>query len=476
MRPSRVLTLVAITAGLLVALIAGPASWTASGADGSHTLTPAPACPGEDSCVTIAGNSSVGGGTVEAGPTQNLGDNQWVYINTYGFTPDAQLRADLCTDTAALVSSQPLCLSAPTTLILNAASAVTTLADGTEQWSYQVGEESTSSPPLPGRVISTGAPGSFYCDATHQCSVDITNIGVGASNQDDPFSAQNTAVLPITFASNTLGCGTTAASVDTESEFGMELLLPIAAANSCNNPNPTIAFNTALDGVGAVTAVQSDAAEVAFTDDPEVAGQQAVLKQGNFKLIPVALTANVVGFKAQMGEDQLPFPLPGLDLTPNMAAGLLIGTYTGPNGADAVKCSKIAGGCATAACGSAKPVYCSVLAMLNYRAGFSLPTSFQTFVRSDTAGSTGLFFDWLCNAPSAATDPSVAVPISVTPAGAPHSRTPSRNRNQAPLFWRRPSGLPAIRSRLARTTTSTRPRRWVPRCSTTPTTTRTSRC
>src|SRR6201999_369387 len=127
------------------------------------------------------------------------------------------------------------------------------------------------------------------------------------------------AGIPITFAASQSGCGGTAASVDTESEYGIEFLLPLAAKASCASPNPSIAFNTAADGLGAVTSLAAGSTGVAFTDDPESTDQQQILTQGNYSLIPVALSANVVAFKAQESQASSLYPLNSLDVTPTMA-------------------------------------------------------------------------------------------------------------------------------------------------------------
>ena len=201
----------------------------------------------------------------------------------------------------------------------------------------------------------------------------------------------------------------TAASVDTESEYGIEFLLPVAAAASCSLPDPSVAFNTAQNGLSAVTSLATGADEVAFTDDPQSADQQQIFTQGNYHLIPVALSANVVGFKAQDSQAGTLFPLNTLDLSPLMAAGLLTGSYDTPLSADDVSCTGET--CPVPPCialGKKAPKTCGLFNMANYQADFEFPQQFESFVRSDTAGSNGLLYDWLCNAPNA------GVPISIT--------------------------------------------------------------
>jgi hypothetical protein len=368
----------------------------------THALTPAPACPAEDTCESIAGDSNVSSGTVEVGPTQNLGVNQWVYINLYGFTPNSSVHINYCTNVASF-PTQPLCLTSGTALISNADYVVHTLNDGSQALSYQVLEVDTTDQALIGQEPGNGnVSGSFFCDASTPCSIDITNTGVQGL-ATTTMTQQNTAVVPVTFQAPSSGCGANVnpASVPTESEFGIEFVLPIAANASCSQANPSDAFNTAADGEAAMSAVGAGAAQVAFTDDPEAADQQNIITSGNYKLIPVALTANVVAFKAVSFQDQNLFPLNTMDLTPTMAAGLLTGVYDTNADADAVACNKV--GCPNPPCTPSRPLSkqtCSLLGLVNFQSGFNFPGAYEAFVRSDDAGSTGLLFNWLCNAPS----------------------------------------------------------------------------
>ena len=184
--------------------------------------------------------------------------------------------------------------------------------------------------------------GTFYCNAASPCSLDVIDSGVNGLGEKTA-SPDNTAQFPITFAQPFSGCGGSAASVTTESEYGIEFLLPIASAAACSRPVPTLAFNTAQDGLGAVQSLATGSAGVAFTDNPESSEQQAVLTGGNYKLIPVALTANVVGYKAEQEQGGILYPVSSFDLTPTMAAGVLTGVYGTPQSADEVTCSRVFG-------------------------------------------------------------------------------------------------------------------------------------
>ena len=272
-------------------------------------------------------------------------------------------------------------------------------SDGTSSTSFQVAE---AQPPnqLSGTLPSSGHPDQpFSCDSTDPCSIDVTEPYINLNLEP---SAANTIAIPITFRSGAACPG--ASIVTTESEFGIEQLLPQVASLACasQSATPPLALNTALDGVSAVTALTSGAAKVAFTEDPESPDQQALLKKGHYAVIPVALTANVVGFRAYMSGTGGIYPLAGLKLTPTEVAGLATYLYTGPTKGDVAKCP--AGSLPQGWCTDPSPCLgpvggafsCEILGELNAQPGFILPTVYGSFVRSDASGVTDQLFSWLC--------------------------------------------------------------------------------
>ena len=419
----------------------------------SHAITPAPACPALYVCTTIPSSAGSTGGVVQAGPTQNLGDTQWVYVNLYQFTPGTSVEVAYCTDTEPLTAGSPLCVSSGYVLSANPAPEYSTqiLSDGTQALSFQVLDIDSSNDPFRGQEPgNANVTGTFYCNSTSPCSLDVIDSGVNGLGEKTA-SPDNTAVFPIGFAQPFSGCGGTSASVTTESEYGIEFLLPVASAAACAGPDPTLAFNTAQDGLGAVQSLADGSAQVAFTDNPESQQQQQVLTGGNYKLIPVALSANVVGFKAEQGSGGVLYPVSTYDLTPTMAAGLLTGIYETPQSADEVQCSQSLGcpsfggtvctkragvtTCTPAPC----PYHpsdqkknqvgaCSLYAELNFD-NFVISQQNESFVRSDDAGSIGLAFEWLCHAP--------VVPVTVDipeASGTPYVATYSDNMTAAQLI------------------------------------------
>ena len=336
----------ALLASLCATFAAGLIPSAVSAAQPHDTITPAPStCPAQFVCTTIPSSADSSGGVVDAGPTQNLGDTQWVYVNLYQFTPGTDVEVAYCTDTQSLSAGPPLCASSGYVLSANPSPQYSTeiLTDGAQSLSFQVLDIDSSNDPFQGQEPGdANVKGTFYCNATSPCSVDVIDSGVDGLGEKTA-SPDNTAQFPITFATPFSGCGGSAASVTTESEYGIEFLLPIASAASCGRPDPTLAFNTAQDGLGAVQSLAAGSVGVAFTDNPESSEQQAVLTGGNYKLIPVALTANVVGFKAEQEQGGILYPVSSFDLTPTMAAGVLTGVYGTPQSADEVSCSQSLG-------------------------------------------------------------------------------------------------------------------------------------
>lgn len=387
-----------------------PSAGASSGVEAS-TSEQAPACPANYTCASMPCPAGQDCGTVEAGPTSELGPDQWVYINLYDFAPGATVDLNYCADVAPL-TTEPLCVENGSSVLQYPEVPIDTFpsgsAAGTASISFQVVEVASPNPPLTG-----GVPGnsneqgeSFYCDGASQaCSIDVTEPQLDTPGSEIP-NPTNTVVIPVSFAPSTSGCST-GTIVNAESEAGIsQTLLAEASRLSCaNDTDPTIAFDTEQDGPTAVQALSQGAVQVAFTDDPEAADEQASLKSGNFDLIPIALTAEVIGFKATMATGGVEYPDDSLDLTPDMVAGLVAGYFTEATNADLVPC---AGGCPVPPCLS-KGRPCSLLGELNYTTGFQFPKQYGAFVRSDNDGTTDELFQWLCSATS-----NESVPVNGT--------------------------------------------------------------
>jgi hypothetical protein len=392
-------------------------------------LVPCPAgVPSTDTCAAMPCKAGQYCGTVVADPTQDLGPGQFVYLSFSGFAPDDNgVIVYYCSDPGggstlnAPGGAPPTCADQNTNSFSEARQFITTypatssavLPPGTAGTAMQAAEVASPSNPLQAakyEPAATTEPG-FYCDGSvaNACSIVITDAAITPGNS--VTSIANSVEIPITFQPTTGGCPN-GAVVPTESEFGTDLLMPTLARLSCQS-NPATAVipdETATDGLSAVTdlGAGSFAPDIAFTDDPEAADQQAKLKSGSFALIPVALTANVVGFYSQLF---VPFPatffpLQQMDLTPTMAAGLLT-HYPGYPDAhstdDSDPCSGPSLGTGGNCLSGPGPCFgqptCSLYSQLNFVNGFNQFVTYTSVLRSDTAGATDQLFTWLCDAP-----------------------------------------------------------------------------
>jgi hypothetical protein len=353
-------------------------------------------------CKSIPGAPSVSGGTVEIEPTTGLGSNQWVYIRGSNFNPGTYIRIDYCSNKNGNPALDP-CVGSRSDVIVQSSVITQTLNDGTFYYSYQVAEASTPTQELTGTYLGTLSTPKvpFLCDNSTQCAIQVTTLGTG--NGSSIASDSNTAIFPVTFYTASKACGSRAQKVTTESEFGIESVLTIVDQETCVSPTPVIAFNTAFDDYAALESLTAANTQIAFIDNPQNSDMKDLLAQGNYKLIPIALTANVIAFRSTVSRNQNLFPLTTLSLTPSMVAGLLTGQYTSPIDSDLVTCpgSK----CPIPPCPQhTKKTHkhgpqCSLITLLNFSPGFLLPQQSNSFVRSDETGSTGVLFQWLCNAP-----------------------------------------------------------------------------
>jgi hypothetical protein len=392
----RTRTLRAVIAFLLVAAaVATGATLASSGSAGaaSSHATPAPPCQNGDSCVVIPCSTSPCP-TLEAGPVTNLGPAQYVFVHLYNFPVGDLPAVWYCSAVQSLATGPPVCSVAP------GPEQLPVFADGTAFVSYQVLERANDGSDalvgeVPGKPTDTG---SFYCDdGADPCALDIFDSGLDGQTTPD---TNNTAVVPLNFVPSSSGCpkGTV---VNSESDFGIEGLISQVAPASCSGTAPAIPVNTSLNSLSAVQDLVSDQVQIAFTDDPLGADEQTALSGSgtHYAYIPVAASADVIGFAADESETTNPFvlyPDTSFQLTPNMVAGLTSMQYAAPGTADglpAVTCPNPVPG------GSPKNVKpCPAMEAINAKTGFLPPTIYWGVVRSDNAGITDEIFNWLCAA------------------------------------------------------------------------------
>jgi len=363
------------------------------------TLTPAPPCPSGWTCVAMPCPNAGACGQVEVGPTSNLGTDQWVFVRLYGFSNSDSVGTYYCQDTGNLNPS-PNCAMNGSALLSYPFTVVKPFADGSSGFSFNVPlvDEASGTPLSGGIPPSPPTTETFYCTQTEHCAIEISSRSLSANNSLTP-TPRNAVRIPLSFAAPSNGCPS-GRIISTESEFGIERLLPREASYLCSGAHPSLPLNTAINGREAVTALAEGIVPVAFTDDPNAASQQAQLKKGNFILIPIALSANVLAYRAQISDGFTVYPKGQLSVTANVAAGILSGAYQAPSTADLVACN---GPCSTPLRG---PCFhptgdCSFFSQVNNDAGFFTTKAYGAYPRSDTAGATSQTLSWICSLPPA---------------------------------------------------------------------------
>jgi hypothetical protein len=355
-------------------------------------------CPVGSSCATIPAQCPAGTTCPEVilTPTTDLGSDQAVFITAENFAANAPIYVYYCSDRHTLAQADPVCMIGATPEMPEPEVVLTASPEGTSSISFATEEDTDDgNGPLTGKVVGTQTVGSFYCDDyTNPCSIDITDPLLDSGGGFNFVLNPNNAVaVPISFAKPSTGCPA-ATFVDTSSEFGIDRIFPIASEFDCVGKAPAIAVNTAIDSLQAVTGMVGGANQLAFIDEPDAPDVQAELAQldvggkPSYALIPIGLSAEVIGFQATMSSiaGRL-YPDNVFSLTPTMVAGLVTNYYSNPSDADIVKHCGIFG------------KKCSLLSALNTESGFRAPAQFGGYVRSDQSGDTSELFDWLCSAP-----------------------------------------------------------------------------
>ncbi len=373
----------------IVVPFSGAATATADGSNLSTTdlqAVGAPPCPTGWSCLAMPCPTANHCGVVEAGPTNNLGSDQWVYLNFYGFTPAQSLHLFYC-HVPTQAEPNNWCSYNSTDTQPQPTAVVQAKSDGTTQFSFQAvtadstgGAASALSGRDPGNLADTG---TFFCDpgGSNNCSIDIVNPSLGNHGSLEP-NATTTMVIPLSFAVPSAQCAA-ATQVNAEGEFGADLLLGTTDAATCaaKGSSATIPFETSIDGLAGLQALASGSVQMAFTDDPQAASQQAIITKNNYLAIPVALSANTISYRSQVAILNQVLPQSGLKLSANMVAGLFTAGYTAPTQADVIPCTL----------GT-----CPGMWFLNDQQPYDPASTYGAFLRSDTSGPTDQLFGWLC--------------------------------------------------------------------------------
>ena len=383
-------------------------------------------CPGGVAqCVTLSAPcSSRPCLTVTAGPTENVGIGQYVFLDLSNFPPGDTVRVAYCptTDPVTIVAD-PQCAQGPflgsgTNL---SPSVLPVQADGTVQASFptEVDASGESNVPISANQLVTTVPppppATFFCDnGPDYCAIEVTDDGPGESNPD--ATAANTIIIPLTFAASSNGCPASDPLLFTDSAFSVEHFIPAAVDSTCSSSSGVAVANTATNTEEVVSDFAAGGSQIVFTDDPNDPVQLAAIQGQQYTFIPVAVSATVVAFLAGDSGRGVGYPVSSYDLTPNMVAGLITSNYTEPNGSDVLipplECAQIAG------CSSSDESNYDAFDLLNPApAGLSTPGQFGLSFSSVASGASYQVTDWLCHAPNVPF--TVSVPLKTAGASEP---------------------------------------------------------
>lgn len=416
--------IVLFSASLLVGAAGAPQRAGASQGnlpDSTLEAAGAPACPQGGTCLAMPCPTANQCGVVETSPASNLGPNQWVYLHLYGFPAQTSLQIYYCSENSTVVTLQApysgtasgrLCSFEGTSQQPIAMPTVQTLADGTLDYSFQT-EENVYDPTATAPCLGIGGqipgvPGQvgqclesdgvtqdpnfhqFFCDTSGQnnCDIVIVNPSLGPDPGSTTPNDQNSINIPVAFQNSSSACAS-ATQLLAEGDWGPDLLLGATDQATCQAKGSAavVPFYTAENGLTALNLLEKGSIQLAFTDDAQSSTQQAYFKRDGFLSIPIALSATTVGYLAQMQYQGTSVPESGIELSANMAAGILSGVYGSPLSSDLGPCSYGA--------------ECPFLASVNNQAGYQQNlTLFGGYIRSDTAGVTDQMLSWMCKSPA----------------------------------------------------------------------------
>jgi hypothetical protein len=376
--------------------------------DQELTALGAPACPQGYTCAPMPCPQVGHCGVVEAGPTSNLGANQYVFLSFYGFHPSDGIFLFYCHDSGSWLHS-PVCLHEGLPQMPVARSKVYVPPSGSLSYSFQIDEADAAGTPLCGLIPQlkpgeqqvatkfpcgqnptqagatyTPAGEPFYCDNNgHNCSIFITDSALGGDQLQSPESS-NSLVIPISFQNLGAAC-TQAKQIVSQSEWGIDRLLSSTSQSICSSQgsNAVVPVNTFIDGLSALQALQAGSIQVAFTDDPQSASQQAIIKKEKYRLIPLAFSATTMAYRGDAVDNTTgnSTPYTATRLTAENVAEIIGGTASAVSNIDLASCAGY---------------NCSIYQMLNEDATFAQRGQVTAFVRSDASGVIDQALSWIC--------------------------------------------------------------------------------
>ncbi len=395
--------------------------------------------------------------TIDVTPSSNVSDGQYVYVSARNVDPTGSIRVAFCSANGS--TTDPQCLTGVwQTQSLNPIS-VPNSSDASVDYLTTVSYPVYLDPPEEGNVKipshdltnATGKGPGFFCDnGANRCQVVVTiEDGQGPGVGNGPLiTADNSAVVPITFATQAAGCPTSAPQLQVSSTFTLEHFMPAAIQATCDGKNGVVALNTANDASSVVTDFVNGSSAVSFIDNVGDPNQLAGLIGQGYAFVPVALTGTAESVLAGAANGALNYPINSFKMTPTMVAGLLTSAYQSPrgnvtvppkprfvlndnlsaamaSGSPAITCAQLSG------CPASKTKVKQMQYMLKYNAfdvlnrfpnGTVGPQAFGSFNANVPSGSSFEATSWFCEAPNAPFQVTVDT-NPTTPGGSPEQTT-----------------------------------------------------
>ena len=203
--------LAVLAAGMWFVVLLAPGASAAPRAIASVSTSSGTSCPTGSTCATIPADCPQGTTCPEVivTPTQDIGSNQWVFINAENFPPGDPINVYYCADQFTLAQQDPVCMLQATPEIPNPQVVLTAAPDGSSSISFATQEDTNDgNSALTGKEPGTQTTGSFFCDDfSNPCSIDITDPKLGSGGVTNLVLNPNNAVaIPITFAGPSTGC------------------------------------------------------------------------------------------------------------------------------------------------------------------------------------------------------------------------------------------------------------------------------
>ena len=379
--------------------------------------------------------------TIDVAPNTGVSDGQYVFVTAKNFDPTTSIRVAFCSVNSS--ATDPTCLNGnwetqlliPTAVPVPANPATSNLTTLSYPVFLDPSGQGNNLIPAHDLINKNGTLPGFNCDnTTDPCELVVTDEpGQGNNTGNGPtITADNSAVVPITFAAQSAGCPSADPQVNVASSYSLQHFLPAAVKATCAQSDGVTAINVSQADDAVTSDFTGGNATVSFVDNAADPSQDGALLGKGYAYIPIALSGTTESFLAGESVKGQSFPIDSYNLTPNMVAGLVTSLYQEPQGsvspppkphfeladnlvaalsADGITCADLVG------CPSTKSKTKQLAYEVKYDAfdlsnappaGVTAPASFGSFNANTSSGASYQATSWVCSAPNTPFDVSVA--------------------------------------------------------------------